>query len=125
MSIYNRLGIASLLYSDKGSHTDIPTISHALFTMLFANNNLKNEYILVSYIIQLVMVYRFFLLVKSDAESWNGPQDWFFGHYHNGFDFSMELVRKMKIGGCCHIFWPLMAFILCSTFLERSSVLDM
>jgi hypothetical protein len=55
MYIYNRQAIAGLLYSDEGSHADIPTISHALLAMLFANNILKNEYILVLYIIQLVI----------------------------------------------------------------------
>jgi hypothetical protein len=35
-----------LLFSDVGSHNDIPTISHALLAMLFANNILTTVCIL-------------------------------------------------------------------------------
>jgi hypothetical protein len=37
--------------------------------MLFANNDIMNEYILTEYIIQLGIVYRLFLLVKTAFET--------------------------------------------------------
>jgi hypothetical protein len=61
--------IASLLYSDEGSHTHIPTILYALLTTLFPNKVITNVYISVLYIIQLLIVYRLFFLVDSAAET--------------------------------------------------------
>ena len=97
MNKYIHRAIAYLLFIAVVSHTNIPTILHAFlpcYSMLFANNILMIEYILTWYIIQLVIVYRLFLLVKAAAET----------VYKvgllaiNRFRFSMELVCKLRIG---------------------------
>jgi hypothetical protein len=58
------------------------------------NNILKNEDIPILYIIQLLIVYRLYLLVKAAAEA-----VYKIGLLAiKGSDFSMEIVCKIKIG---------------------------